>query len=147
MRVKRRKKASRYRGSHTHGRGFKKKARGSGHQGGKGMAGTGKRGDAKKTLILNMDERYFKRDKALRRGTIAPKLEAMNLEAISRHIPSLMKKGFAKEVKGVFEINLKGYKVLGEGNVHQKLVITADAASKSAIEKVKKAGGEIIIKQ
>ena len=48
LRVKRRRKSRRFRGSHTHGRGFKKKARGSGHRGGVGMAGTGKRGDQRK---------------------------------------------------------------------------------------------------
>ncbi|MBX4196613.1 uL15 family ribosomal protein [Candidatus Pacearchaeota archaeon] len=147
MRIKRRRKASRYRGSHTHGRGFKKKARGSGHQGGKGMAGTGKRGDAKKTLILNLyGNDYFKRDKALRRGRAVPKLEAINLGSIAKQLHSFIKQGKAKESKGMHEVNLKGYKVLGEGDIHQKLHITADAASKSAIDKVKKAGGEIILK-
>ena len=47
MTVNKRKKFSRYRGSMTHGCGSKKKRRGSGHRGGKGMAGTGKRSDKK----------------------------------------------------------------------------------------------------
>ncbi|MBU0467250.1 MAG: hypothetical protein KKF39_06330 [Nanoarchaeota archaeon] len=46
--IKKRKKVSRARGTHTHGRGFKKKARGSGHRGGVGKEGTGKRADHKK---------------------------------------------------------------------------------------------------
>ncbi|RLG13518.1 hypothetical protein DRN69_05460 [Candidatus Pacearchaeota archaeon] len=44
------------------------------------------------------------------------------------------------------EINLKDYKILGQGDVKNKLIIKAKEASKSAIEKVKKAGGEILLK-
>ena len=44
------------RGRGSNGRGERKKGRGSGHRGGKGMAGTGKRADQRKTLILNMPE-------------------------------------------------------------------------------------------
>ena len=43
------------------------------------------------------------------------------------------------------DIDLKGYKILGDGNIKEKLKITASKASKSAMEKVKKAGGEIIL--
>ena len=46
--------------------------------------------------------------------------------------------------KDGINISLKGYKILGDGDVNKKLVIQASAASKSAIEKVKKSGGEII---
>ena len=51
MVVNKRKKFSRQRGGHTHGWGSKKKHRGSGNRGGKGMGGTGKRADQVKTLI------------------------------------------------------------------------------------------------
>ena len=129
--IKKRKKVSRHRGSHTHGRGAKKKARGSGHRGGVGMAGTGKRADQKKTLILNLPERYFGKSKALRRKPVI-KLKTINL----REIPQDKK-----------EINLMGYKILGEGEPPEKIKITASAASSSAIDKIKKAGGDIIFKK
>ena len=51
MKMHKRRKSSRYRGSKTHGRGFKKKARGSGHRGGFGMAGTGKRMSQELSLL------------------------------------------------------------------------------------------------
>ena len=54
MPVNKRTKLSRYRGSHTHGCGSKKKRRGAGHKGGKGMAGSGKRADQKKPTILKL---------------------------------------------------------------------------------------------
>ena len=146
MRVKKRKKATRFRGTHTHGRGFKKKARGSGHRGGVGMSGTGKRADQKKTLVLNLyGNDYFGKQKALRKGVIPIRLEAINLSQVIQQIEHLEKKGLAKEVKGVYEITLKGYKILGDGEVTKKLKIIASAASASASEKVKKAGGEIVL--
>ncbi len=140
MKVKKRVKSSRFRGSHTHARGFKKKARGSGHRGGKGMAGTGKRGDQRKTLILNLyGNDYFGKGKVQRRK-VAPKLKVINIRAIMQN-PSR----FGKESGGIFEVNLKGYKILGEGELDKKIKIIASEISKSASEKVKKAGGEIVI--
>ena len=134
MKTKKRKKSSRFRGTHTHGRGFKKKARGSGHRGGVGMAGTGKRGDQKKTLILNLyGNKYFGKKKALRKKPVI-KLKSINLRDI------------ANKYKGKQEVELLNYKILSEGEIKEKIKITASAASKSAIEKVKKAGGEIILK-
>lgn len=132
MRLKKRKKSSRLRGSHTHARGFKKKARGSGHRGGFGMAGTGRH---KKSLIINLyGNSYFGKDKALRKGARRKRLKVINLYEI-------IQKGLNSEK----EINLVGYKILSEGDLNKKLLIKASAASKSAIDKVKKAGGDIII--
>lgn len=142
---KKRKKVSRHRGTHTHGRGAKKKARGKGHRGGIGMAGTGKRADQKKTLVIGKGRKYFGKSKTLRRGKAPKKLESINFDKISKNLQSFIKKGLAKESKGTFEINLKGYKILSGGKVDKKLVIKASAASKSALDKIKKAGGDIII--
>ncbi|MEK6824398.1 MAG: 50S ribosomal protein L15, partial [Nanoarchaeota archaeon] len=64
MKLKKRRKFSRWRGSRTHGRGRKNRTRGSGNQGGVGMSGTGKRGDQKKTLVINLyGNDYFGKDK------------------------------------------------------------------------------------
>jgi len=148
MKVKKRRKNTRYRGSQTHFRGHRKRTRGSGNQGGVGMAGTGKRADQKKTLVIKLyGNAYFGKDKTLRRGSVAPRLEAINLKDISERLDSLVKQGKAKESKGAYELNFEGYKILGEGELKQKLVIKASAASKSAIEKIKKAGGSIEVKE
>lgn len=133
MRIKKRKRTTRWRGTHTHGRGFKKKARGSGHRGGVGMAGTGKRGDQKKTLVLNMyGNDYFGKSKAWRKKII-PKLKSINLFQIN------------DLARGKKEIELNGYKVLSDGELKEKIIIRASAASKSAMEKIKKHGSEIIL--
>src|SRR3989344_4401084 len=131
--MKKRKKASRFRGSHTHGRGGKKKARGSGHRGGFGKAGTGKRADQKKTLILNLDKKYFGKSKTWRKK-IPKKTKIINLNQISNLY------------RGKKEINFGGYKILGTGNIEEKIIIKAASVSKSALDKVKKVGGEIILK-
>jgi large subunit ribosomal protein L15 len=146
--IKKRKKSTRYRGTHTHGRGGKKKARGSGHRGGVGLAGTGKRADQRKTTVLNLyGNDYFGKAK-VRRRKFAIKPKAINLQSIENNFASFKSKGIIKEkAKNEYEINLKGYKILGEGEVSNKLIITASAASKSAMDKVKKAGGIIITKK
>ena len=148
MRLKRRTKSSRYRGTHTHGRGFKKKARGSGHQGGVGMSGTGKRGDQKKTLILTLyGNDYFGKDKTLRRGNKPFKPSVINLQYIQDNLSLLIKSGKAKETKEGTELNLNNYKVLGEGDIKSKLIIKARAISASARDKVEKAGGKVILQE
>lgn len=149
FKVKKRRKSSRFRGSQTAHRGAKERTRGSGNRGGKGMAGTGKRGDQKKTLVIKLTggNNYFGKSRTLRRGTVPKKLETINVGDIEQRLPSLLERKTAKESgKGTYEIDLEGYKVLGDGEFTIKAKITASAASASAAEKIKKAGGEIIIK-
>lgn len=135
MKVKKRKRVTKRRGSHTHGRGAKKKARGKGHRGGIGNAGTGKRADHKKTRVLNeFGNSYFGKSKTWRKK-LPIKLNVINLNQIS------------DKFKGKSEANLKGYKILSQGNLLEKIKITASAASKTAIDKVKKLGGDILIEK
>jgi len=143
MNIKKRKKASRMHGKKmgTNGHGARKKWKGSGHQGGKGMAGTGKRGDQKKTLVTKLyGNKYFGKQGITSKGTKRDKRNRINLIIIEENLGKYGKKSGDK-----WEINLKDYKVLGSGEVKNKLVIHASEASKSAIAKVKKAGGEIIL--
>lgn len=134
MRLKKRNKSSRYRGSQTAKRGRKSRTRGSGSQGGVGMAGTGKRADQKKSLVINLTggNNYFGKDKTLRKP-IRAKLNVINVSEIEL------------KYQGKESIDLRGYKVLGEGDIKSKIKIQASACSNSAMEKIKKAGGEIIV--
>jgi large subunit ribosomal protein L15 len=143
MRTKKRKKSSRYHGrkAGTCGRGARKKAKGSGHRGGKGMAGTGKRADQKKTLMTKLyGNDYFGKQGITSKGTKRDKRQRINLEQIRLNLEKYGK----KTAKG-YEVNLRNYKILGKGEIKEKLIITALDASESAIEKVKKSGGEIIL--
>lgn len=138
---------TRHRGSHTHKRGAKKKARGKGHRGGVGKAGTGKRGDQKKTLILKeYGKGYFGKDKK-QIATKKEKTEAISLQGIVDGIESFVKKGLAKGNKDSYELDLRAYKVIGDSDLNLKLKIKASGASKGAQKAVKKAGGEILIEK
>lgn len=146
MALRKRRKSSRFRGSHTHGRGGKKKARGSGHRGGVGMSGTGKRADQRKSMVLTLyGSDYFGSDKTLRRGHVAPPTPVINLGELSVNLKSMLARGAAIEKKGVIEIDLSEYKLLGDGDLPKgkKLAITAKAASASAVEAVEKSGSTI----
>jgi large subunit ribosomal protein L15 len=143
IKTHKRQKASRMHGRKmgTHGTGCRKNNRGSGQRGGKGMSGSGKRGDQKTTLITKLyGHDYFGKQGITSRGTKIDKRKRINLLNIEKNLESLGK----KTAKG-WEINLEEYKILGNDKVNEKLIITAKEASKSAIESVKKAGGEIIL--
>lgn len=146
MALRKRRKSTRFRGSHTHGRGGKKKARGSGHRGGVGMAGTGKRADQRKSLVLNQyGSDYFGSDKTLRRGKVEPPCPVINLGELAVNLRNMVLRGTAVENKGIIEVDLSEYKLLGDGDLPKgkKLAITAKYASASAIEAVEKSGSTI----
>ncbi|MFH1500684.1 MAG: uL15m family ribosomal protein [archaeon] len=135
MKLKKKKKAKRMRGTRLHGY-SEKKHKGKGSHGGKGMAGTGKRGDQKKTYVLKYEYPYFgkKASKIRKREARKKQFKSINLQQIQGNLK-----------KGATEVNLKGYKVLGTGEIKQKITITASAASKSAIQKIEKAGAKITL--
>jgi len=132
MKVKKRKKTTRARGSHTQGTGAKKKHRGKGHRGGVGMSGSGKRADHKKTMHLGI-MKYFGKSKTLRRGTPPTRLEVINLSEISI------------KYAGKKTADLTGFKILSSGELIEKIEIKASAASKRALEKAEKSGSKIIL--
>ncbi len=143
IKTHKRRKSSRMHGKGlgTHGGGSRKKRRGSGHHGGKGMAGTGKRAGQKITLVTKLyGHGYFGKQGITSKKTQRRKNEVINLGDIQKNLNRYGKKSGDK-----FEINLEGYKILGEGEVTDKLMIKAKEASKSAVDKVKKSGGEITL--
>jgi large subunit ribosomal protein L15 len=134
MVVNKRKKNSRQRGSMTHGWGAKKKHRGAGNRGGRGMAGTGKRGDQRKISILKL-KNYFGKHGFKPRGT-RKEAKCINIDEL-------------KDI-GTETINLTemGYdKLLGDGKATKKYIITVGSASKKAKEKIESAGGKLTVTQ
>jgi large subunit ribosomal protein L15 len=110
------KKIRKYRGRKTGG-GAKKKRRGAGNRGGRGNAG---RWDHKKMT-------------ARARDLTNKKLKPVNLSQVE----SIAIRDNLKD------IDLSGYKVLGEGSLTRALSIKAASFSKSAAAKIKKTGGKI----
>lgn len=151
MKTHKRKKSSRMRGRGmgTHGGGARKKRKKSGHRGGAGMSGSGKRSDHKKTLITKLyGHKYFGKQGITSKKTQKDKRKRINLGNIESNIGRYLKKGIAKKTNQGFEINLKDYKILGGSREYapkNKLIIKAKEASGSALEKVKKSGGMIVL--
>ncbi len=139
------------RGAGTHGWGARKKHKKKGHRGGKGMAGTGKRADQKKTLMTKLyGHGYFGKQGITSKGTERDKRQRINLRDIDFNIEGFIKRGIAKKTEKGIEINLKDYKILDASKEYKpknKLIIKAMEASKSAAEKIKEAGGDIIFSE
>ncbi|MDA3836067.1 MAG: uL15 family ribosomal protein [Nanoarchaeota archaeon] len=145
MKAIKRRKSSRNHGKNmgTTGTGARKNKRGSGHKGGVGMAGTGKRCDSKKTLVQKMyGHGYFGKQGITSKKTVRDIGQRINVGELSSNLPK-----FAKKTKDGYAIVLPKYKILGSGDVTEKLVITCYEASKTAIEKVETAGGSVIVKE
>ena len=116
------------RGSRYHGWAAKKH-KGKGNVGGKGMAGSGKRADQKKTFINKYFKKYFGKA-GLKKKQI--KIKVINLDDIMN------------KYKDKKEIKLPRYKVLGRGEINKKIIINAKFFSKSAKDKIEKAGGKAV---
>lgn len=138
-----RKRVVRRRGNKTHGWGSMKKRRGAGNRGGRGNAGSGKRGDAKKP--------HYWKDGTNKPG-FATKFKtpkALNIAYLQNHCNGLVEKKLMAITNGVYEIDLKvlgADKLVSKGTVSKKFKITVTNASTAAIEKIKAAGGEVITK-
>ena len=129
---------SRLRGRRTAGYGYKKKHRGKGSKGGKGMSGTGKKAGQKHTYVLRyFPEGYFGKKGFHPEKNTGLKLKQINLDEIEEHLPKFIKEGIAKKSGNIIEINLKGYKILSRGKIKEKVKIIASAFSAKAEEKLK----------
>ena len=132
MRVHKRKKSSRIRGARTVGWGFRQKHKGHGNKGGFGMAGTGKRGDHKKqSAEQSVKGKYFGKQGATSRGTARKHYDKTNLCDIKDNFSGA-------------KIDLSKHRILGKGEGF-KAEITALSATPSAMEKMAKAGGKIVL--
>lgn len=130
-----RKKVEKMRGKKRHGYGGKKRHRGAGSRGGRGMAGSGKRADQKKPSILKeYGTEYFGKRGFKRPQKMIKKIKTINLSELNKF------KGDEIDLKGI------GYnKLLGKGNINKKLKVIVKYASKKAVERIKKHGGEVIL--
>ncbi len=146
MTTNKRRKVVKYRGSKTHGGGSKKKRRGSGHRGGRGMAGSRKQN--KPSILKLYGNEYYGKHGFTRHGT--KKVKSINVGMLNDMLPKLVAEKKAAEEKGSFVVDLGaiGYdKLLGTGNVTRKIKVTANAVSKNAEAKIASAGGLVAAKQ
>ncbi|MFP4567981.1 MAG: uL15m family ribosomal protein [Candidatus Woesearchaeota archaeon] len=140
-----RKKNSRQRGEWTHGWGAKKKHRGAGHRGGRGLAGSGKRGDAKKPRYWKTAKYFGKNGFSSINPNVVSKVGISHLDAM---IDTLLESGKAKFNNDLIIIDLKDIgcrKLLGTGFTSKKFEIIVEMASAKAVEKIEKAGGKVVL--
>lgn len=132
--ITKRKKNTRQRGSKTHGYGAKKKHRGAGNRGGRGMAGSGKRADQKKPSIINKyGLEYFGKHGFKRPQDVIKKYKIINVGDLNfdKEEISLKKEGFEK--------------LLGKGVPNKKYIIQVKSCSKKAKEKIESTGGQVLL--
>lgn len=143
MVVYKRKKVNRYRGHSNHGGGARKKRRGAGSRGGRGMAGTGKRAGQKKAGMPPMLGKHGFRP--LR--TVHPEKIISLSYFTAERVERLLSEGKAVKEGSLVSLNLGklGYtKLLGTGKTVQKLKIIVASCSKNAAERIKEAGGIVL---
>ena len=144
MTATRQKKNKKQRGSHTHGWGAKKKHRGAGHRGGRGNAGTGKRGDANKSKIWDQ-KKYFGRH-GFKKLSPSFKAVPINVSQIQEKLEKYVEQKLIEKKGDSYIIDVKqlGYNtVLGSGKITAKMEITAEKFSAKAEEKILTAGGKV----
>jgi large subunit ribosomal protein L15 len=135
MVVRRSKKSKKFRGHTTHGYGSMKKHRGAGHRGGRGMAGSGKRGDQKKSRILKeVGLSYFGKHGFTVPQAVKRTIKAINIEQLPQQDTiNLTEQGFNK--------------LLAKGKPQRKYHITVKYCSQRAKEKIEKAGGKVELQE
>jgi ribosomal protein L15 len=138
VKTHKRNKRTRQRGSRSVGMGFRKKKKGHGNKGGHGMSGTmGQKQQKAQRIAKSMGfEKYFGKQGFTSASKARDKKDQINLKEIKENF-------FEKDGQ---KIEMKEYKVLGEGEGFNA-EIHAKYASASAIEKMEKAGGKIIVNE
>lgn len=135
MVVRRAKKNRKFLGTRRWGVGNIKNARGAGSRGGVGGL----------ARLRKHDWTYYtaKAPELIRKKGFAP-WRRSRLRSISlREVSSMLKAQGAPGSRA--ELELKGYKVLSNGALEGAAVIKADAFSKAATEKIKRAGGQAVV--
>jgi large subunit ribosomal protein L15 len=133
-------KTRKKRGSRTHGFGKVGQHRGGGQRGGHGKAGFHKH---KWTYVIKYQPNHFGK-----KGFTSPKSLRRNVSAINVGTLDEIagKLSARKEGKLFIDLESLGYtKLLGTGKVTKPLTVKVPSCSKSAADKIREAGGQILI--
>lgn len=134
MVVRHRKRSKhKYPGQRTWGAGNTKRRRGKGSKGGRGNAGLGKH---KWATTIALGNTHFGKH-----GFVSKNIAIKDVLNLTK-IMEMYQNGKIEKKDGTFSLNFKG-KVLSRGNIDFPLHLKAIAVSKSAKEKIEKAGGKV----
>jgi len=143
------------RGTRTQGYGRVGQHRKAGQRAGKGKTTQWKK--SKKSYYLKQKElgfpdpdwdfgkKGFKRPQDVRR---IYRVNTLNIKDLDLKIEDLTQKNIATKTGTTYTINMKDLnvqKILGRGEINNKINITVDKASKRAIEKIESAGGKVTL--
>ena len=126
----------RYMGTRSWGGGNVKKRRGAGSRGGRGMGGSKKQ---KWTYVVRYMPGHFGRHGF--HSIHKQHVDAINVGDINDRIES----GKLAQEGGKYVFDFRG-KVLAGGGISHPATVRADSFSKAAEEKIRKAGGEAVVK-
>jgi large subunit ribosomal protein L15 len=138
-----RRKTSRHRGSWTHGHGEKKKHRGAGSRGGRGNAGSGKRGDAKKPSYWKIKNFVGKHGFT---NATTKDVSSISISQLNTNVDKLVISGNAIKSGESYKINLSDIgitKLLGTGSPKFVFEIMVEAATVGAIKKIESVKGSV----
>ncbi|MFB0514576.1 MAG: uL15 family ribosomal protein [Candidatus Bathyarchaeia archaeon] len=135
-------KTRKKRGSRTHGYGQVGQHRGGGQRGGHGNAGLRKH---KWTHTIKYTPERLRKHGF--KPPIRKEVCEINVGKLDEQIDSLLDNKQAKKTKEGIKIDLEGLgydKLLGKGQVTHPLIVQVKSCSRSAAEKIEKAGGKIL---
>lgn len=145
MTTNHRKKSSRHRGSWTHGHGEKKKRRGAGSRGGRGNAGSGKRGDAKKPSYWKIANREGKHGFT---NPTSAKEKVITIAQLNTFVAGALREGKLKANNAGYTIDLSALgftKLLATGNPAYVFTVTIEKATEKAVQKIESAKGSVTV--
>ncbi|MGB9964994.1 uL15m family ribosomal protein [Halobacterium sp. CBA1126] len=142
-------KKRRQRGSRTHGGGTHKNRRGAGNRGGRGRAGRKKH---EQHNYEDVGKSGFKRPEKTDRD-----VREVSVQKLDEDIALLVADGVAEETEFGYRVDARDVaedgweadevKVLGSGQVHEQLEVTADAFSAGAVELIESEGGDAVVSE
>ncbi|MCS7126721.1 MAG: 50S ribosomal protein L15 [Aigarchaeota archaeon] len=130
------------RGSRTHGWGQIGQHRKTGAKGGHGETGKHKH---KWTWVLKYDRDYFGKHGFFRPNK--KEITAMNLIQLNTLVEKLEARKELERRDGKIVVDLRSFgvrKVIGSGKINKPLTVIVERWTKTAEEKIKEAGGEIL---
>ncbi|GGP21316.1 50S ribosomal protein L15 [Thermocladium modestius] len=109
----------------------------------------------KKSLLMELAEKNNGWPLIGKHGFVQPpplrsRLKSINVGRLGEVVRELAAQGKAVQESGKYVVDLAalGYdKLLGGGSINEPIMVRAAAASASAIEKIRKAGGEVVIQR
>jgi len=145
MVVRRQKKTRKLLGSKTRGWGAKKRHRGGGSRGGRGMAGLHKH---KVMRMIKYMPDHFGKHGFVRPGAVVKKIRTINVGDLNLLVDKLLEEKKLKKSKDGIKLNLSelGYdKLLGKGKLKHKLIVEVKLFSQKAKKELEKVGGKLSV--